>query len=281
MIRGLYIAASGLTANERLQEVVSNNIANADTVGYKGDIGVLRSFPQELLYRMNDNAGGPGANTPGPIGTLSNGALLQEVLPMFVQGALVKSDNPNAQAIIDNPSAGLSNERSYFAVYDPRAQQKMYTRSGDFNVDPSTNFLGTATGDFVLPVDKQTGLADVNMRVLVDPKTGQHQIADANGNTVDAKGVPYATRFQEGIVDINDSTKLNKYGDTNFTLGQGGNEVRGTGQVQKGQVEQSNVDLSTQMVSMTDVMRSYEANQQMIKTLDNSLGKAVTIGQIG
>jgi flagellar basal-body rod protein FlgF len=283
MIRGLYIATSGMTANERLQEVISNNIANANTVGYKDDTGVIRSFPDMLLYRMNDGANGPGAHNPGPVGKLSNGALLEEVLPRFVQGALQPSDNPYAQAIVDNPPTNPQepNRRSYFAVLDPKTGQKMYTRDGDFHVDPVNNMLMTSTGEFVLPMDNKTNTSAANMRIAVDPKTGDRHIVDAQGNratVVNNTSVQYDTLFHEGIVDITDSSKLNKYGDTNFV---GGTEAQGTGEVQKGQLEQSNVDLSTSMVSMMNVMRSYEANQKMIRTLDDTLDKATSVGRIG
>ncbi|MGZ4112921.1 MAG: flagellar basal body rod C-terminal domain-containing protein, partial [Tumebacillaceae bacterium] len=87
----------------------------------------------------------------------------------------------------------------------------------------------------------------------------------------------YDSLFHEGIVDITDSTKLNKHGDTNFV---GGTEAQGTGEVQQGQLEQSNVDLSSSMVSMMNVMRSYEANQKMIRTLDDTLSKAMSVGQV-
>lgn len=278
MIRGLYIATSGMTANERLQEVISNNIANANTVGYKDDTGVIRSFPDMLLYRMNDGADGVGAHHTGPVGTLSNGALLEEVLPRFVQGALQPSDNPYAQAIVDNPRPLDANgkliepnRRSYFAVLDPKTGQKMYTRDGDFQVDPATNMLLTSSGEFVLPIDNKTNTSAANMRIVVDPQTKQHHIVDAQGRNFDSL-------YHEGIVDITDSTKLNKYGDNNFI---GGTETGATGVVQKGQLEQSNVDLSSSMVSMMNVMRSYEANQKMIRTLDDTLDKADSVGRLG
>ncbi|MGZ4162676.1 MAG: flagellar hook-basal body protein [Tumebacillaceae bacterium] len=278
MIRGLYIATSGMTANERMQEVISNNIANANTVGYKDETGVMRSFPEMLLYRLHDNADGQGAHNPGSIGMLGNGALLEEVLPRFVQGALQKSDNPNAQAIVDNPpTATEPNRRSYFAVFDGKSGQKMYTRDGDFQIDPASNRLVTSNGEFVLPIDNTTQKADANMRIVADPKTGEHHITDAQGNLVNPQNVAYDSLFHEGIIDITDSTKLNKHGDTNFV---GGTEAQGTGEVQQGQLEQSNVDLSSSMVSMMNVMRSYEANQKMIRTLDDTLGKAVEVGQV-
>jgi len=282
MIRGLYTATSGMTLNERMQEVVSNNIANANTVGYKGDTGVIRSFPEELLLRMHDNKGGVGAENNngqlGPIGQLSQGAMLEEVIPRFVQGQLTSSDNPHAYAIVDAPQPQNEiNRRSYFAV--SAAGQTMYTRDGDFKVQAGTDFLVTTKGDPVLPIDSRTGLpvADARIRVAQD---GSYQMVTANGQPYPAPNAanPNAPQPQFGIVDVQDSTQLAKYGETYF---RGGQAVQSTGELNKGQLEQSNVDLAQTMVTMMNVMRSYEANQRMIRSLDSTLEKAVSVGRIG
>ncbi|ARU60512.1 hypothetical protein CBW65_05045 [Tumebacillus avium] len=269
MIRGLYIANSGMHANERMQELISNNIANANTVGYKSDTGVIRSFPEELILRINDFAGGAGAENK-TVGRMSNGTFLEEALPRFLQGGLQKSDNPHAYAILDNPApAGEPNRRSFFPVLN--GNQVMYTRDGDFKVQAGTNFLVTTSGDPVIPVDAATGLPlnDARIRVL---ENGAYEYTTAQGQ-------PYPRNAQFGSVDIVDATKLEKYGDTYFTSAAAA--VRGTAQVEKGQLEQSNVDLAGSMVSMINVMRSYEANQRMIKSLDSTLEKAVSIGRLG
>jgi flagellar basal-body rod protein FlgF len=269
MIRGLYTATSGMLLNERMQEMISNNIANANTVGYKADTGVQRSFPEELLFRLNDDKSGPGAENKGPIGKLPTGAMLEEVVPRFVQGLLRTSDNPNSYAIQDVPApANEPNRRSYFAV--SVGNQTMYTRDGDFKVQTGTNFLITTGGDPVLPINAATGRPEQNarIRVLAD---NQYEYVDVNGN-------PYAgAQVRFGVVDITDSHKLVKYGDTYFT---GGTEANGSGQVMRGQLEQSNVDLASSMISMMSVMRNYEANQRMIRTIDSTLEKAVSIGRL-
>jgi flagellar basal-body rod protein FlgF len=275
MIRGLYIANSGLTANERLQEMNSNNIANANTVGYKGDDGIVRSFPEMLLYRMNDDKGGFNAQQK-KVGTLGTGALLEEMSPRFVQGALKPSDNPYAYAILDTPpAANEPNRRTYFAVSSHG--QTMFTRDGDLHVQAGTGYLSTSKGDPLLPVDGRDGTVMTNLRMRVE-NDGTVSYIDTATNRPFVGPAVNPPRPQLGTVDIQDSTKLNKYGDTYFT---GGQQVQSTGTVVKGQLEQSNVDLQQQMVSMINVMRSYEANQRMVRTLDGTLEKAVSIGRLG
>ncbi|KEO83311.1 flagellar hook-basal body protein [Tumebacillus flagellatus] len=284
MIRGLYIAQSGMHSNERMQEVLSNNISNANTVGYKGDTSVVRSFPDELLYRMNDTlTGGPGGNNR-KIGTLNNGAFVEEVVPRFVQGQLVASDNPHARAIIDSPPTDSNDfRRAFFPVLERNSGKVMYTRDGDFQVEPGTNFLVDSGGNYVLPVNSQTHNAVNDARIQVG-SDGAYAVTDATGR---AYQIPQALRGStnaEGIVYLQDSNKLEKYGDT---LYQGGTVITDnaqygqlSSQMVSKQLEQSNVDMASSMVSMIQVMRSYEANSRMIKTLDGSLEKAVSIGRL-
>lgn len=283
MIRGLYISQSGMHSNERMQEVITNNIANANTVGYKGDTGVVRSFPDELLLRMNDlQQGGPGANDPR-VGTLNTGAFLEEIVPRFVQGSLLASDNPHARAILDGqPASPTDYRRAFFPVMERTSGKVMYTRDGDFHVEQGTNFLVDSGGNYVLPVDQTSHNAVQNTRIHVTPD-GAYEITDANGQPYIAP--PRTGPVQEGLVYIQDSNKLEKYGDT---LYQGGQVLTNnadlatlSSKMVEKQVEQSNVDLSSQMVSMLQVMRSYEANQKMIRTLDGTLEKAVSIGRLG
>lgn len=282
MIRGLYISQSGMQSNERMQEVLSNNIANANTVGYKGDTGVVRSFPDELLYRINDQQGGTGA-AERQLGTLSSGAFLEEIVPRFVQGQIVASDNPHARAILDGPPRdGQDFRRAFFPVAERNSGNVMYTRDGDFHVEQGTNFLIDSAGNYVVPVDQRSHDARGNLRIQVN-QDGQYNITDANGT---AYVPPQGTGpVQQGIVYIQDSNKLEKYGDTLYAGGTvitNNNDLAGlSAKVAEKQVEQSNVDLAGSMVSMLQVMRSYEANQKMIRTLDSTLEKAVSVGRLG
>ncbi|HEU4964761.1 MAG TPA: flagellar hook-basal body complex protein [Bacilli bacterium] len=275
MIRGLYIASSGMMANERAQDVISNNIANANTVGYKSDTGVMRSFSEELIYRMGNEGGNPPATRQ--VGTISYGTVLEEVLPRFAQGGLTESDNPYAHAIVDGPvDPDNPYRRTYFPVQV--GDRTMYTRDGDFRVQSGSDLLVTSSGDPVVPVDATTGEAVADARIKVVTTDGKHydyEFVNADGTNYTGNATP-----QFGAVDILDSSKLKKYGDTYFSGGQEA-PVNGGSKIVAGQLETSNVDLASSMVSMMNVMRSYEANQKMIKTLDGTLEKAVSIGRLG
>lgn len=282
MIRGLYISQSGMQSNERMQEVITNNIANANTVGYKSDTGVVRSFPDELLYRIHDQQGGVGSNNR-KLGTLSNGAFLEEIVPRFVQGQLAASDNPHARAIIDGPLRDDQDyRRAFFPVAERNSGNVMYTRDGDFHVEQGTNFLVDSGGNYVVPVNQNSHNAMGNLRIQVN-QDGQYNITDPFGT---AYIPPVGTgTVQQGILYIQDSNKLEKYGDT---LYRGGTVITNNAEwaglsskVAEKQVEQSNVDIAGSMVSMLQVMRSYEANQKMIRTLDSTLEKAVSVGRLG
>lgn len=279
MIRGLYIASSGMTSNQRAQEIISNNIANANTVGYKADNGITRSFSEELLIRIGNEGGNPPASRQ--VGRMSYGAILEEVLPRFVQGGLMDSDNPYAHALVDGPLTPAQLEQTPYrrAFFPVRvAEETMYTRNGDFRVQTGTSFLVTTAGDPVLPVDAGTGesLPDARIRVnTLDGKNYTYEYVDAEGNAYNGAGNPTF-----GGVDILDASQMKKFGDNYFSGGEEA-EMNGTSKFVRGQLEGSNVDLADTMVSMMNVMRSYEANQRMIRTLDGTLEKAVNIGRLG
>lgn len=95
MIPGLTTSASGLLAEERLQQLLSNNLANVQTPGFKSSSGSFLSFPEELLQRVNY-----GSATGTSIGTLGTGVTLQEGVHGFY-GASSMERLPTEVAIAD------------------------------------------------------------------------------------------------------------------------------------------------------------------------------------
>lgn len=85
MIRGIHIAASGVLAGSRRQEVLGENMANAETPGYKAEQALLRGFPEMLLYRLEG-----GRSTP--IGETYQGAYVHEAVPVFSPGSIVQTE---------------------------------------------------------------------------------------------------------------------------------------------------------------------------------------------
>src|SRR5690554_8122228 len=98
MLRGLYTAGSGMIAQQRRQEMLTNNLANANTPGYKADQASLRSFPNQLIKALGtDHMQKYGTNR---VGELSTGVYMQERTPNFRQGDINETRNNTDIAIL-------------------------------------------------------------------------------------------------------------------------------------------------------------------------------------
>jgi flagellar basal-body rod protein FlgF len=278
MIRGLYTAASGMLANERMQEIVSNNLANVNTPGYKEKDGELTAFPEQLLWRIR-YGGGTDVNSAAPdpkIGQLGTGVWLQESLSRFSEGLLQKSDQPYDYAIVDTPQANGTGRVSFFAVYDPVKQGPLLTRVGHF-IRNADNLLVTETGQRLLAVDDK-GMPIQNSAIQVQDGGLQAVAVDANGKSTN-QPLPNA-RNGVSVVDVTDPNRLVPYGANGYAFDQATLQP-GTAEVRHGFLEGSNVDPTQTMVTMMSVLRSYEANSRVIHTIDTTMEKAVTdIGRV-
>ena len=132
MIRGLYTGASGMIAESMRTDVTSNNLANANTAGFKKDVAVMKDFASMLITRINDGAEAP------VIGSLGIGAGVDEVATMHSMGAVRTTGNDFDLAL---------EGKGFFAVETPRGIR--YTRNGTF-VKNARNELVTQDGYRVL-----------------------------------------------------------------------------------------------------------------------------------
>lgn len=114
MIRGLYVAAEGMAARQKAQDVLAANLANVNTNGFRADRPVFETAFQRLLYRVEGTAS-------QPIGMLSSGALLATTYTDLQPGPLMRTGNPLDVAI---------EGEGYFAVRTPAGTR--YTRNGAF-----------------------------------------------------------------------------------------------------------------------------------------------------
>lgn len=321
MIRGLYTAASGMLALQRRQEALSNNLANINTPGYKQDVGVIRSFPEQLLARINDSNGptvdGLPAMTgqPVPIGRLHTGVYMSEALPMFTQGDIAQTDNPYDVALTDNlppvqADGKTVKQTMFFTVAQltntdqpATPEQIRYSRNGQWSINDE-GFMVTADGYYVL--DSQNRAIKVNGIVdstgnpvsagqdLKITSTGELQVLVPNPD-------PNASDVYEPIgADINNPVRLGLKVviDPDQLVREGNNLYRWQGQgqpvdveenpdfngfyaIRQGWVERANVNPAQTMTDMMSALRSYEANQRVMTTLDGTLDKAVNeIGRV-
>lgn len=267
MLRGFYTAASGMLSMQRQQEALANNIANANTPGYKADQATLRAFPEMLLYQMGSQTipTKQPKNFPvqNPIGSINTGVYVQEYVPSYLQGSLKETGVSTDLALIDGVFPDETGS-IFFTVQNENGEVR-YTRNGNFTVD-GQGYLTTTQGYYVLdeagnPI--QTG----GMEFTVTPDA-QLQVGGMN--------IPL------GIAYTADANQLEKEGNGLFN-GEAGAVPAGTMfTVQQGFLEQSNVDAVQTMTQMMESYRSFEMNQRVLKAYDESLGKAVSeIGRIG
>ncbi|MGE4282597.1 MAG: flagellar hook-basal body protein [Clostridia bacterium] len=251
MIRGLYTSASSMLKSQKKMDIISNNLSNASTVGYKKDMAISQSFPEILTKRMSDTKNGQSSGTG--IGNMSLGSDVVQIFTDFSQGTLVRTDSPMDISIQNSDTA-------FFAVAVPGqdGENEMYTRNGSWTVD-GEGYLSTREGYRVIGEEGQILVASDKYQVQQD---GSIFI---DGNLID--------RLK--IVDFPEDTILEKFGDNLLEAPDNVATQPFTGQVVQGFTEASNTNSIEEMVEMINVMRSYEANQRIIKAYDDTLEKVI------
>lgn len=258
MIRGLYTSGWSMLAIEKKMDIITNNLANANTTAYKKDIVVFESFPEVLTRRINDTRS--RLSSDGIVGNMQLGSDVGEVFTYYNQGQLFKTDNKLDMALRDSDSA-------FFTVtgIDRNGNEKeYYTRDGAFAIG-ADNLLVTKEGYMVQGVN------------------GPIQL---NGDAFNI--MPDGTIVQEDMVldrllikEFTDTGTLRKYGNNLVEKTDQTEEHTFYGTVQQGYLELSNVNIVKEMVDMITVTRAYEANQKVLQAQDGTLEKAVNeIGAI-
>ncbi|MBP2076192.1 flagellar hook-basal body protein [Oceanobacillus polygoni] len=269
MLRGFYTAASGMISQQRQQEALANNIANANTPGYKADQTSLRAFPELLLKQMGSQESLPttqgGLQFPiqKTVGSINTGVYVQEAIPNFAQGDIRETGIATDIALVGGTMPDETG--SLFFTVQNEAGEVRYTRNGNLTVD-GQGFLVTNQGYYVL---NDAG----------DP-------IQTNGMefTVSSEGILQTPEqaVQLGIAYAADGNGMVKEGNDLFT----GDAVQApegaTFSIHQGFLEQSNVDTMQTMTDMMNAYRMFETNQRVLRAYDESMGKAVSeIGRIG
>ncbi len=257
MVRGLFTAYTGMKNEQKRLDIIANNLANSATVGFKEDNVTSQSFDEMLTVKIRDVS---EAYNDRPIGNMSLGVKIGEVYTNHGQGSLRQSSNTYDMAIEGKGFFSLS-------VTDKAGNvSTQYTRNGSFTmtkdgyiVDEDGNHLLGEGGEVQIPTDTAA--------VVIDTTGGVY-----------ADGV-YVDTLQ--IVDFEDYDYLAKQGDTRYMALEGATEIDSNAMVRQGFTEQSNVNVVSEMVEMITITRAYEANQKIIKSIDNTLDLAAnTVGKV-
>lgn len=261
MVRGLYTAWTGMVNEQKRLDVISNNMANADTTGFKKQGVTSQSFDDELTLRIhNDNAPSP---LNYKIGNMNLGVKIGETYHDFSQGSLRETGNTYDLALSGD---------GFFTIQTTNKQgvtSIKYTRDGSFTVNRD-GYLVTKDGDYVL---------DTNGKQIQIPgaQTAKNVAFDEQGN-VSVDGRQIATL---GIAGFANPQALLLYGENMYEATDAAGLQAGTATVNQGYLEMSNTNVITEMVDMITITRAYEAGQKTIQTVDKTLEKSVNeIGRV-
>ncbi|MBI6873107.1 flagellar basal-body rod protein FlgG [Clostridium aciditolerans] len=252
MIRGLYTAVSGMITQEAKQDVITSNLGNSTTVGFKQDNLAIRRFDDVLLENYDKVVG--GKNVRNEIGTLSLGSRVDSVNTDFTQGMIQDTGKPTDFAI---------DGKGFFTVQrnDGINNGQYYTRDGHFHVNMKGILVNDA-GDSVIGRNLATNqLEPINV--------GDGKLtSDVYGNI----SINDNKAYKLYTVDFNDYNSIKKIGDN---LYQGNNAAENNAVVKQNSLEKSNVNVINEMTNMITTMRSFETNQKIVQSMDETLGKAV------
>lgn len=242
MIRGLYMANTGMVVQELKSRVLAANLANLNTPGYKRDAVSQVSFPEVLMMRI-----GGGSNSQY-IGTLPWGTAVGDELTVLEPGSMVETGRELDLAI---------DGTGFFVVETPQGER--LTRQGRFWVD-SEGYLVDGRGNYVLG---STGRIHVGSGVVEIGAGGEVRV---DGREVDRVFVALPPGG------------IRKVGDNLFASAGALEEAPGA-EIRAGYLETSNVEAVEELIAGMQAFRAYQSSRQVLVSLNEVLGR--TVNEVG
>ena len=290
MMRGMYSAISGLEAHQTMLDVTANNLANVDTIGYKGQ---RTTFDDELSQQIS------AATSPNTFNGGSNaeqiglGVQVGSVDNLMGEGSFQSTGNPLDVAI---QGAGFlevgdgNPQASSLTTGTPSTLQ--YTRAGNLTTN-SQGYLITQSGQYVMgqgaSTDAATGQLSPNgtRQYLKVPTDATNVAIGQNGQITytDDTGKQQTAGYLETSTFPNSSGLIRNGGSTwSESAASGAPTVttpgaKGAGTTIGGELEMSNVDMATEFTNMITAERGYQANSKVITTADQMLQTVVNMAQ--
>ncbi|MBQ7529275.1 flagellar hook-basal body protein [bacterium] len=255
MLEGMRMAAQGMMTQAARQDVITNNLANVGTAGFRKESTQISSFNQILNREVGDMDGihQTSADFSGASGVEISGGLSTSSVTHSAQGSLKETGNPFDMALDDNG-------RGFFTIQTKDGLR--FTRAGNFHL-ATNGELVTADGSQVMGHRGPIKLQGSNFTVSNDG------IISSDGKPIDKILV---TVFE------NDG-QLKRTGDNQFAAT---SKVSATNnfQLKQGYIEMANVNAINEMVDLMMVTRNYEANQKVLQANDRMLERTNSVGQV-
>ena len=243
---GMYLSAAGADVQSRRMEVISNNLANVDTPGFRRDIPLVKSRFAEAIER--------GLATPGSggINDIGGGVDLVETATDLGVGSYQTTDTPTDLAIRDNPN-------SFFLVQ--QGDEKLLTRAGNFRFD-TDGTLRTQSGGTVLSAEGGP--------IVLDSSGGPWRFDPGGMFTQAGQQVPIA------VVEVGSRADLVKRGENLFeSLAPPKSVDPANRAVESGMLEKSGVKPVSEMMHLMEAMRGHEANIRLVQHQDQAMGSLI------
>ncbi|BAF60261.1 MAG: flagellar hook-basal body complex protein [Pelotomaculum sp.] len=267
MLRSLYAGASGLRSHQTRMDVIGNNIANVNTIGFKGS----RANFQDVLYQTirfgsagSDNTGGVNKSQVGLGVTVAS---------------ITNNTGPGGMQSTGRDLDLAINGNGWFMVKPDASQDEVYyTREGTFYID-NNGYLVNSNGYYLLDVSGNTiqfpseGVASINIS-----KDGIISYTPLGGEMVE-------NAFQIGLAMFPNQDGLERVGSNTFkeslTSGAALDEKTpnsgGLGTINSGYLEMSNVDLTDEFTNMISTQRGYQANARTITVTDQMIEELLAL----
>ena len=247
MINGIYLATSGMNVEQKRMDVLSNNLANINTAGYKKEKLVFQVYKDRQISNTSNN---------NQLGNYSGGIIIGQNLVDLSDGNIKYTGNSLDFCV---------NGKNFFVVAAPDGQQYM-TKDGSFSLN-ADGFLVNKDGYFVLG------------------SNGNIQLTGPGALIIDEKGNITFNQKNIGNFSVNsvaNAEDINMIGSSYFVLKNGAALAANTDiSIKQGYIETSNVNGVSEMVDMISITRSYEANQKILNMQDEILKKAANeVGRV-
>lgn len=270
MLRSLYSGISGMRGFQTKLDVIGNNIANVNTIGFKAG----RVMFKDILSQSVAGATAPTGET---------GGVNAKQVGLGVSIGAIDNVHTPGSAMTTNRTTDLRIDGDGFFAVKPGgdADTTYLTRAGNFTLDASRRLVN-ADGMFV--ASEGGGIIE-----LPEEVTTFDIGADGTINSIDAEGNATPLDMKIGVVHVPNPSGLEKIGGnlyrgTPSALGEGVTEVTvgtagvdGNGAIVSGQLEMSNVDLTSEFSEMIVAQRGFQANSRIITTSDSILEEIVNL----
>jgi len=260
-MRALQIAATGMDAQQTRVEVISHNIANMSTTGYKA----RRADFADLHYQQTSSPGTLSSRTGTTLPTgvqLGLGVRAASVSILLEQGSIERTSQDFDFAL---------EGKGFFQVELPSGDVA-YTRDGSFNLDAQ----GTLVTSDGFPIADQITVPEDARRVTAnaDGEIYAYFDGDPNGQLIGSLTIAGFIN-EKGLEAIGDNLFLETGASGAATVGEPGQD--GLAKVRQGYLEQSTVDVVTEISELIEAQRGYEMNSKVISAADQMMGATVQI----